>query len=77
MKLAVGSDERTQLTSTVIEDLRKRGHTLILFGPISEEENHDADSDWPLTSGIRSRLAGSVNLKNAIHLRRRANRVLA
>jgi ribose 5-phosphate isomerase B len=51
MKLAVGSDERTQLTSTVIEDLKKRGHTLTLFGPISEEENHDANSDWPLTSG--------------------------
>ena len=49
MKLAVSSDERTQLTSTVIEDLKKRGHTLTLFGPISEEENRDADTDWTLT----------------------------
>jgi ribose 5-phosphate isomerase B len=49
MKIAVGSDERTQLTSTVIEDLQKRGHTLTLFGPISEAESRDAD--WPLTSG--------------------------
>ncbi|KAE9376535.1 sugar-phosphate isomerase, RpiB/LacA/LacB family [Stipitochalara longipes BDJ] len=49
MKIAIASDERTQLTSTIISDLQKRGHTLTLFGPISEAENHDAD--WPLTSG--------------------------
>jgi len=48
MKIAVASDERTQLTSTVISELQKRGHTLNLFGPISEAEDHDAD--WPLTS---------------------------
>jgi ribose 5-phosphate isomerase B len=51
MKIAVGSDERTQLTSTIIEDLKKRGHTLILFGPISNTEEGGADTDWPLTSG--------------------------
>jgi ribose 5-phosphate isomerase B len=47
MKIAVGSDERTNLTDTVIEELRKRGHELILFGPLAE---NDPDSDWPLTS---------------------------
>jgi ribose 5-phosphate isomerase B len=47
MKIAVGSDERTHLTDTVIEELRKRGHNLILFGPLAE---NDPNSDWPLTS---------------------------
>ena len=47
MKIAVGSDERTHLTDTVIEELKKRGHHLILFGPLTD---NDPDSDWPLTS---------------------------
>jgi len=47
MKIAVGSDERTHLTDTVVEELRKRGHDLVLFGPLAE---HDPDSDWPYTS---------------------------
>ncbi|HEY4386911.1 MAG TPA: RpiB/LacA/LacB family sugar-phosphate isomerase [Ktedonobacteraceae bacterium] len=54
MKIAVGSDERTHLTEIVLEDLRKRGHELILFGPLAES---DPDSDWPLTS---SRTAEAV-----------------
>jgi len=47
MKIAVGSDERTHLTDTVVEELRKRGHDLVLFGPLAE---NDPDSDWPYTS---------------------------
>ena len=47
MKIAVGSDERTLLTDTVVEELRKRGHDLVLFGPLAE---NDPDSDWPYTS---------------------------
>ncbi len=35
MKLAVGSDERSHLTDAVLADLRQRGHTLILFGPLA------------------------------------------
>ncbi len=54
MKIAVGSDERTHLTDSVIEELRKRGHELILFGPLAE---NDPDVDWPLTS---SRTAEAV-----------------
>ncbi len=34
MKIAVGSDERTHLTDAVVEDLRKRGHEVELFGPL-------------------------------------------
>jgi ribose 5-phosphate isomerase B len=50
MKIAVSSDERTQLTSSVIEELKTRGHTLALFGPLSEAAKPDAETDWPLTS---------------------------
>ena len=47
MKIAVGSDERTHLTATLIEELSKRGHDLVLFGPLAE---NDSDIDWPLVS---------------------------
>ena len=48
MKIAIGSDERTHLTEMLIEELRKRGHELSLFGPLSTE--NDSDVDWPLVS---------------------------
>lgn len=54
MKIAIGSDERTYLTDAVIEELKKRGHELFLFGPLAE---NDLEVDWPLTS---SKVAGSV-----------------
>ncbi len=47
MKIAVGSDERTHLTDMLAEELKNRGHELILFGPLAE---NDPDVDWPLTS---------------------------
>ncbi|MCC7451458.1 MAG: RpiB/LacA/LacB family sugar-phosphate isomerase [Anaerolineae bacterium] len=37
MKLAVGSDERTHLTDSVIDWLRKGGHDLILHGPLADQ----------------------------------------
>ncbi len=37
MKLAVGSDERTHLTDTVIAELEKRGNTVTPFGPLRGE----------------------------------------
>jgi len=42
MKLAVGSDERTYFTDVLIEDLRGRGHELLLVGPLSGN-----DEPWP------------------------------
>ncbi len=47
MKIAVGSDERTNLTDTVIAELKQHGHDLILFGPLAE---NDTEVDWPLVS---------------------------
>lgn len=47
MKIAVSSDERTHLTDFVLEELKRRGHEVIPFGPLSDD---DPDDDWPLTS---------------------------
>jgi ribose 5-phosphate isomerase B len=33
MRVAVGADEQTHLTDWVVEDLRRRGHELVLVGP--------------------------------------------
>lgn len=33
MRIALGSDERTALTDALVEDLRGRGHEVILVGP--------------------------------------------
>ena len=33
MRVAVGADEQTLLTDAVVEDLRRRGHDLVLVGP--------------------------------------------
>ncbi|MFC1934074.1 RpiB/LacA/LacB family sugar-phosphate isomerase [Chloroflexota bacterium] len=37
MRIAVGSDERTQLTDFVVEELKKRGHDPKLFGTLKGE----------------------------------------
>ncbi len=37
MKLAVGSDEKTALTDFVVEELRRGGHQVEVFGPLRGE----------------------------------------
>ena len=37
MKIALGSDEKTVLTDFVIEELKRRGHNVTLFGPLKGE----------------------------------------
>lgn len=37
MKLAVGSDEKTLLTDFVVEELKKRGHEVLVLGPLKGE----------------------------------------
>jgi ribose 5-phosphate isomerase B len=34
LKLSVGSDEKTVLTEFVVEELKRRGHNVTLFGPL-------------------------------------------
>lgn len=42
MKIAIGSDERTHLTDSVVAEVKKRGHEVVLFGPLSGREAY-----WP------------------------------
>ena len=42
MKIAIGSDEKTHLTDTVIAEVISRGHQVTLHGPLA-----DNDGYWP------------------------------
>lgn len=50
MKIAIGSDEATELTTALIAELEKRGHQVIPFGPLAPAGN-DPDVDWPVVCG--------------------------
>jgi ribose 5-phosphate isomerase B len=52
VKIAVASDEKTLLTDFVVEELRQRGHEVLLFGPLVDD-----DLPWTLAS---EKLADSV-----------------
>lgn len=43
MKIAVSTDERTHLIDVLLEELKKRGHEPLYFGP----EPGDPPVDWP------------------------------
>ncbi len=47
MRIAVGSDEKSGLTDALLQVLRERGHDILLFGAIAE---NDPDVDWPLAA---------------------------
>jgi len=53
MKIAIGSDEKTHLTDQVVSELIARGHEVLLFGPLQEEELY-----WP---EVARQVAESVN----------------
>ncbi len=42
MRIAIGSDEKTHLTDSVVEELIKRGHEVELVGPLRNE-----NMTWP------------------------------
>lgn len=42
MKIALSSDMHTHLVDTIIEELEKRGHDVLYFGPAAGDE-----ADWP------------------------------
>ena len=47
MRTAIGSDERSELTDALVAELQERGHEIVAFGPVANEE----ESDWPLVCG--------------------------
>ncbi len=48
MRIAAGSDEKSELTDALIAELKKRGHEIVAFGPVAGQEE---ESDWPLVCG--------------------------
>jgi ribose 5-phosphate isomerase B len=52
VRIALGSDERTGLTDALAEDLRERGHEVVLVGPPAGE-----DLDW---ADVGRRVGGLV-----------------
>jgi ribose 5-phosphate isomerase B len=63
MKIAVASDEKTLITDVLIDELRARGHELVLFGPIAES---DPQSDWPETSSNAARAVAAGDVDQGI-----------
>ena len=58
MKIALGSDEKNVLTDALLDELRARGHELLLFGPLAAE---DTEVDWTLTSSkVAQAVAGGA-----------------
>lgn len=53
MRIALGSDEATDLTAELQRDLRARGHELVLLGALAPDE----DDAWP---AVGRRVAESV-----------------
>ena len=47
MRIAAGSDERSELTEALVKELEERGHEVVLYGPVAGQE----ESDWPLVCG--------------------------
>ena len=47
IRTAIGSDESSELTDALVAELEKRGHQIVAFGPVANEE----ESDWPLVCG--------------------------
>ncbi len=38
MRIAVGSDESSELTDALAAELEKRGHEVVAFGPVAGQE---------------------------------------
>jgi ribose 5-phosphate isomerase B len=63
MKIAIGSDERTHLTDLLLEELRRRGHEPIPFGPLA---GGPAEADWPLVCSDVARAVAAGDAEEGI-----------
>ncbi len=62
MRIAVAADERMGVAEAVVEELRRRGHELLLHGALSEEER----DDWAWASEAAARDVASERAEVAI-----------
>jgi ribose 5-phosphate isomerase B len=61
MKIAIGSDERTHLTDSVVEAVQARGHEVVLFGPLDGEEAY-----WPAVAQETAEMVSEGRADEAI-----------
>ncbi len=61
MRLAIGSDERTNLTDAVIAEVTKRGHEILLFGPLVDGEEY-----WPAVARKAAKIVASGEVDEGI-----------
>ncbi|WP_392534489.1 RpiB/LacA/LacB family sugar-phosphate isomerase [Nostoc sp. C117] len=59
MRIAIGSDERTNLTDMVLKELKQRGYEVIPFGSL---DDNSPEVDWPISS---SKVALAVSIQKA------------
>lgn len=57
MKIALGSDEYTELVGMLLKDLGEKGHEVEYFGPLPDSggstgEKKAIEMDWPVTSSL-------------------------
>jgi len=61
MKIAVSSDEHTELVTAVLKDLRERGHEVAYFGPEAQ-----GTADWPVVSATAARAVAEKQADQAV-----------
>jgi ribose 5-phosphate isomerase B len=57
MKIAFGADERTYLTDYLVDELRRRGHEVVVLGPPAGEEGQWPDVAERVGRGVAGGLA--------------------
>jgi ribose 5-phosphate isomerase B len=62
MRISVASDERTGVADTVVEELRRRGHEVVVHGALSEAER----DDWAWASEAAARDVADGRAEQAV-----------
>jgi len=63
MRIAIGSDQATELTEELLAQLEARGHKLFTYGPVRIGE---ADRDWPLVAADVARAVADGGVDEGI-----------
>lgn len=65
MKIAIGSDEKSEVTEALLAELTARGHELLRYGAIAE---NDPDVDWTLAASHAAEAVMNGNADEGIVL---------
>jgi ribose 5-phosphate isomerase B len=61
MKIAIGSDGKSRLTETIVEEVKARGHEVVLYGALCDDA-----ALWPTVASKVAREVSSKNCANGI-----------